>query len=107
MIATRSATRCTSSSACDDSSTARPSPAVSRNRRSNSIWTSGSSPVVGSSRITTSGLCMKASRSPTFCLLPLDNSRTGRSKVIPNRSTISAVSSSSWPPRAREHHDTS
>ena len=51
MIATRSATRCTSSRECEESNTVRPAAAVSRSNASNSACTSGSRPAVGSSRI--------------------------------------------------------
>ena len=39
--------------------------------------TSGSSPAIGSSRINSSGSCMKAWTSPSFCRLPVDSSCTG------------------------------
>ena len=57
----------------------RPSAAVSRTSVRNVSWTSGSSPLVGSSSTARLGRCMNAWIRPIFCRLPLERSRTGRS----------------------------
>ena len=74
-IATRSATCSTSDSVCDERSTVRPSPATSRRSAWKLRWTSGSRPAIGSSRISSSGSCMKAWISPSFWRLPVESSR--------------------------------
>ena len=63
-----------------------PSDVVSWSRCSNSSFMRGSSPEVGSSRIKSSGLCMKASTIPTFWRFPVDSSFTGRSSERLKRS---------------------
>ena len=69
MIPTRCAACCTSSSEWDERKTVRPSAAVSRSRRRNSSCRSGSRPLVGSSRMRSSGRCMNACTTPE--LLPV------------------------------------
>ena len=103
--ATEVATRCTSSSECDDRNTVRPASATSRSSAWNSSCISGSSPAVGSSSTSNSGSCMNARSSPTFWRLPFDSSRTGRSSSMPNRSTSSWVVVWRGPPCAGERID--
>ena len=106
MMPTRPATCCTSSSECDDRNTVRPSAAVSRTSDRNVSWTSGSSPLVGSSSTARLGRCMNAWIRPIFCRLPLERSRTGRSSCPPRRSASVAISRS-WPPPRRAASDAS
>ena len=53
--------------------------ASSRSSSWKTCWRIGSRPLVGSSRTTSSGRCAKAWTIPTFCLLPFESSRIGRS----------------------------
>ena len=59
---------------CDERKIVRPSSRASRTSPKNVCWTSGSRPDVGSSRISRSGRCCRATTRPTFCLLPFEYS---------------------------------
>ena len=67
----RSQVRSTSSKRWLERSTVAPRAFSSRSRSMNTFCISGSRPLVGSSRISSSGAAMKAHTSPTFCLVPL------------------------------------
>ena len=81
--------------------TVRPSAAVSRRSARTSAWSSGSSPVVGSSRTTRLGRCMNAWTIPIFCRFPFDSWRIGRSSSTSSRLQRSTRSGSWTPPRRR------
>ena len=71
MISTRSQICCASDRMCVDSRTVRSRPSSWMMRRTSMIC-AGSRPMVGSSRIRTSGWCSSACASPTRCRSPLD-----------------------------------
>ena len=72
---------------------------------------SGSTPVVGSSRIKRSGSWINAQHRPSFCFIPPDSLRAGRSRkaaspVLRNSSSIRAArSAAAWSNRRREEID--
>ena len=72
MIVTRSQSASTSDRMWLDSSTVRPPPASSSMHSRNVASISGSSPEVGSSRISSSTSDASAAISATFCRLPLE-----------------------------------
>ena len=83
------ATCCTSESTCDERKTGRPARRRLRTSSWNTCCTSGSRPDVGSSRTSSSGWCMNAWTSPTFCRLPFESAWIGRSSSSPSRSASS------------------
>ena len=101
MIPTRSQTRSTSESTCEEKNTVRPSAFVSSTTSKNSSCTSGSRPPVGSSRIRSGGLWNMACMSPIFCLFPRESRRIGRRRSAPNRSASSCPYPRSPTPRSR------
>ena len=80
----------TSDRMCDERNTVCPRPAASPTQRRNSCSISGSSPLVGSSRSSTSALVANAATSATFCRLPFEYVRERLSSSSENRSTSSA-----------------
>ena len=101
MIATRSQMRCTSARLCEERKTVLPasrsSPASSRNVS----CISGSSPLVGSSRISSSGSWNIAWIRPIFCRFPRESSPSGRSRSASKRSaSCSARPRSAHPAKA-------
>jgi hypothetical protein len=99
MIATRSATRSTSLMMCEDINTVCPAVRASSTNCRNVCWTSGSSPEVGSSRISSSGWCMNACTSPTFCRLPFDRLRIRAGSSSCSRSASATIPARGTPPR--------
>jgi len=83
--ATRVQVRSTSDRTWEEWNTVRPaSPALRRSAKTSSR-TSGSSPVVGSSSTSRSGSCCIAPIRPTFCFVPRELSRMGRSMSAGDR----------------------
>src|ERR1700676_1808627 len=89
MMPTREHVSSTSESTCDDRKTVAPAPFTSPTSSWNVRWLSGSRPPVGSSRMSSRGSCMKASTSPSFCLLPREYSRKRRPRSSWKRSARS------------------
>ena len=86
MIPTRSQTRWTSSSSCEERKTVVPRSRSSPTSARNSSCMSGSRPPVGSSRISSSGSWKKAWIRPIFWRLPRESSPSGRSRSAWKRS---------------------
>ena len=68
----------------------------------NVSWTSGSSPLVGSSRTSRSGSCMNAWASPTFCRFPRDSSLIRRSRSRSRRAASGSPRRGSRSPKVAE-----
>src|SRR2546430_6919506 len=96
---TRSAVCCTSRITCEDMKTVCPAARASRTIDRNVCCTSGSSPLVGSSRISSSGACMNACTRPTFCRLPLDRLRNRAVRSRSRRSASAVIRARGTPPR--------
>ena len=96
---TRSATRSTSDRLWLERKTVRPSARTSRMMACSSCCMSGSRPLLGSSRMSSSGSLMKAAMSATFWRLPLERSAFLRERSASSRSARSATTRSSTPPR--------
>ena len=101
MIPTRSHTRSTSSSSCEERKTAQPRSRSSRTSARNSSCISGSSPLVGSSRISSSGWWKTARIRPTFWRLPRESCPSGRSRSARKRRASASARPSPATPRRR------
>ena len=86
MMPTRSQIRSTSSSSCEERNTVAPRSRSSATTVRNSSCISGSNPLVGSSRITSSGWWKSAWISPIFWRFPRESSRSGRDRSASKRS---------------------
>ena len=78
-----------------------PDAVTSSRMHMNSCCTSGSSPFVGSSRISSSGRDISAPTSATLRRFPVERPRTCRSTCTPSRSMRRSRNASSTPPRSR------
>ena len=82
-IATRSQVISTSGRICVEKKIVFPSLRSSRIRSRTSLRPSGSRPVIGSSRITSSGSAISACAIPIRCNIPFENLRSGRPRAWP------------------------
>ena len=106
MIPTLSQTRSTSSSSCEERKTAQPRSRSSRTSARNSSCISGSRPLVGSSKISSSGRWKRARISPIFWRFPRESSPSGRSRSARKRvGELLGAAGPSIAAQAREQRD--
>ena len=91
MIPTRSHTRSTSGRSCEERKTVCPAARASNTSDWNRCCMIGSSPWVGSSRISRGGRCMNACINPSFCLFPWERDAIFADRSLSRRSASSSI----------------
>ena len=91
-----------SCSRCEDSSTVPPRSAYPRSRSRIQRMPAGSSPLAGSSRISTSGSPIRAVAMPSRCRMPREYSPTRREASAGVRLTAASISSTRVPRQAHQ-----